>query len=43
MPFVQANAVKRHYEMEGSRPPPLDPALFHACGYELVGPPLAIE
>jgi quercetin dioxygenase-like cupin family protein len=24
-------------------PPPLDPALFHAYGYELVGPPLAIE
>jgi mannose-6-phosphate isomerase-like protein (cupin superfamily) len=24
-------------------PPPLDPALFHAYGFELVGPPLAIE
>ena len=24
-------------------PPPLDPALFHAYGYELVGPPLALN
>lgn len=28
---------------KGHAPPPLDPALFRAYGFELVGPPLAIE
>ena len=43
--FTPAGQVEAFFRATGKAhaPPPLDPALFHAYGFELVGPPLAIE
>jgi quercetin dioxygenase-like cupin family protein len=43
--ITPAGRVEEFFRATGKvhAPPPQDPALFHAYGIELVGPPLAIE
>ncbi len=43
--ITPAGRVEEFFRATGKThaPPPLDPDLIHAYGFELVGPPLAIE